>query len=86
MRKGARKHQQEKNKDAMNQLRNFANIIQSMQMLDKLLEEYPGHLTEDNILDTAKLINVNQGLKLDDNQVNIVVNKFLNPVTDVSRD
>ena len=76
---GARQFKIEKQKDAMNQLRNFANIMESMKKLNTFIEEFPGHITEDNITEVAKDINKSKHLKLSDKQVEIVVNKFINP-------
>lgn len=74
---GQRKFMLKNNKNALNYLKNFSNILSNMQVLHENLDTYDGVITEDNLTSIANLINLEKKLKLAPEQINIVTKKML---------
>lgn len=76
---GAREYGLLKQKDAVKQLGNFANILTNMNILSKEIENYNGIITESNLESICKLINLDKKLNLTDHQINIIMKPYLEP-------
>lgn len=74
---GMRKAKVDNNKNALKQIRNFGNIIENMEKLNKEIENYDGIITESNLNTICNLINMEKKLGLTDEQIKIVSKKYV---------
>lgn len=75
--KGLRKHKLNQRKEALFALNNFADIMINMGRLAELIEDHSGLVNDSTILNIANDYNKLNKLNLSEQQINIVINKFL---------
>lgn len=75
--RGYRKSELENRKNALKQINNFSNILQNMDILNREIENYNGIITEDKLNTIAHAINLEKKLYLSEDQINIVLKKYL---------
>lgn len=73
---GLRKHQLNNRKEALKQLSNFGNIMESMKTLDLALDAYEGKITKGTLDSIAMMINLEKKLNLNEKQISMVTKKY----------
>lgn len=73
---GMRKAKVNNTNNALKQIRNFGNILESMEKLNREIENYDGVITESNLDSICNLINLEKKLNLTSEQIKIVQKKY----------
>ena len=76
IKKGERAFKQNKQKDAINQLSNFASIMEDMNVLADLIEFHEGVVSLDNADEIARNYCKERNLNLTEAQIQIVLKQF----------